>query len=527
MCMCQSRAPGGARGLGGSVPAEFDTCCPRPCPPIADAVAAIATIEALLMKVRRAIILISPAGKPDPRMGHAVPDRQGRRFRAPRIRISFPHHEETMKIRVKPLWTLLRGSLGFATDLLAVLLACRLSTLLTILGFVFFVLVGQGHEFVEALASETEDPLYWAHQLFFLAAVLIWFGTTWLTSVALLANQPARAVSDPARARKIERFMPRILSFLSVLSVAIGSFVMARYVQGAAYLLLAAVLLAVAWRYEDAMREALAQKSRVAVPAKINSLMRRAPEEPPLEFSVSGITRALLFVFGASWVLFILFVVSPVWLPQGIGTLAIVLFAWSAWLVFGNFVLTCMPRMNRAPTLLLALIAWAVAISSLNDNHRVREAQGAPAVPRGLEVREHFDQWIASPERERDPKRRYPVVIVAAQGGGIRAAYWHATLLAAIQEKQPRFARHIYAISGVSGGSLGAVVFDALLAQSPGAAGGLCEVRGTAEKSIERCAAQVLGQDFLSPALAGLLFPDLGQRVLPFSRGGFDPAGAL
>ena len=74
---------------------------------------------------------------------------------------------------MKPLWAFLRNSLGIATDLVAVLLACRLSTLLTILGFVFFVLVGQGREFVEALAGETQDPRYWAHQLFFLAAVLI------------------------------------------------------------------------------------------------------------------------------------------------------------------------------------------------------------------------------------------------------------------------------------------------------------------------------------------------------------------
>jgi len=427
---------------------------------------------------------------------------------------------------VKPLWTFLRNSLGFATDLFAVLLACRLSTLLTLLGFVFFVLVGQGREFVEALGSETEDPRYWAHQLFFLAAVLIWFGTTWLTSVALLANQPARAVSDPLRARKIERFMPRALGFLAVASVAIGSFAMAQYLQGAAYLLLAAGLLALAWRYEDGMREALAQKSRVIVPAKINALLRRG--EAPIEFSVSGITRALLVVFGASWVLLALFVVSPVALPQGIGTLAIVLFAWSAWLVFGNFVLTCMPRMNRAPALLLVLIVWAVAISSCNDNHRVREAGGgASAVPRELGLREHFEKWIAARERARDPKKRYPVVIVAAEGGGIRAAYWTATLLAAIQEKEPSFASHVYAISGVSGGSVGAVVFDALLAQVPGAGGKLCEVRGTAETSRERCAEHVLGEDFLSPTLAAFLFPDLVQRFLPFPVERLDRARAL
>jgi hypothetical protein len=427
---------------------------------------------------------------------------------------------------VKLLWTFLRASLGIATDLFAVLIACRLSTLLTVLGFVFFVGVGQGREFIEALGSETQDPLYWAHQLFFLAAVLIWFGTTWLTSVALLANQPARAVSDPARARKVERFMPRTLGFLAVASVATGSFVMAQYLQGAAYLLLAAGLLALAWRYEDGMREALARKSRVAVPAKINALLKRG--EAPIEFSVSGITRALLVVFAASWVLLALFVVSPVWLPQGIGTLAIVLFAWSAWLVFGNFVLTCMPRMNHAPTLFLVLFVWAAAISSCNDNHRLREAgAGASAIAREPELRRHFDQWIASRERARDPKRRYPVVIVATEGGGIRAAYWTATLLAAIQEKEPAFARHVYAISGVSGGSLGAVVFDALLAQVPGAGGKLCEVGGKAETSLERCAAQVLGVDFLSPTVAALLFPDLVQRFLPFPVERFDRARAL
>src|SRR5712692_7985110 len=59
MCMWQSQAPSGALSFGGSVPPEFDTCSPRLCRPIADAVAAIAIIEAFLMKVRRAIMSIS------------------------------------------------------------------------------------------------------------------------------------------------------------------------------------------------------------------------------------------------------------------------------------------------------------------------------------------------------------------------------------------------------------------------------------------------------------------------------------
>src|SRR5260221_5986076 len=92
--MWQSHAPSGALSFGGSVPAEFDTGWPWLCRPIADAVAAIATIEALLMNVRRAVMSISLISQ---RMEHPGPDRQGRRSRARRIRISFPRNEETMK----------------------------------------------------------------------------------------------------------------------------------------------------------------------------------------------------------------------------------------------------------------------------------------------------------------------------------------------------------------------------------------------------------------------------------------------
>src|SRR5258708_13775981 len=109
--MWQSQAPSGALSFGGSVPAEVDTCWPWLCRSIADAVAAIAAIEALLMKVRRAVMSISLISQ---RMEHPVPDRQGRRSRARRIRISFPHKEETMKKTV-----ISHAAFGCATALLA------------------------------------------------------------------------------------------------------------------------------------------------------------------------------------------------------------------------------------------------------------------------------------------------------------------------------------------------------------------------------------------------------------------------
>ena len=56
----------------------------------------------------------------------------------------------------------------------------------------------------------------------------------------------------------------------------------------------------------------------------------------------------------------------------------------------------------------------------------------------------------------------YPVFIVAAAGGGAYSAHYTATFLARMQDSCPNFAQHVFAISGVSGGSIGASLFAGL-----------------------------------------------------------------
>ncbi|MBA3830588.1 MAG: patatin-like phospholipase family protein [Chthoniobacterales bacterium] len=104
----------------------------------------------------------------------------------------------------------------------------------------------------------------------------------------------------------------------------------------------------------------------------------------------------------------------------------------------------------------------------------------------------------------------HPLFIVATEGGGIRAAYWTATVLGKLQDGDPSFADHIFAISGVSGGSVGAAVFDALVAD------------GTKPGEFERRGQEILGVDFLSPAMAAMLYPDFLQRFIPFPVPYFD-----
>jgi hypothetical protein len=118
---------------------------------------------------------------------------------------------------------------------------------------------------------------------------------------------------------------------------------------------------------------------------------------------------------------------------------------------------------------------------------------------------------------------------VAAAGGGAYAAYYTAMFLARLQDRCPNFAQHTFAISGVSGGSLGATVFAAL-AKQMAKNGDYIECNFNVppkDGPFEEKVREIFSADFLSPVLAAALFPDLLQRVLPFPVPSFDRAKAL
>jgi hypothetical protein len=105
------------------------------------------------------------------------------------------------------------------------------------------------------------------------------------------------------------------------------------------------------------------------------------------------------------------------------------------------------------------------------------------------------------------------------------AAYWTALVLGELQDRATAagldFARHVFAISGVSGGSPGAATFAALMAsqnagQPPKPPDG-CPVDENVDPTTLRGRAErVLRHDFLSPAVAVMLFSDNFQQVAPY-----------
>ncbi|HEY1392328.1 MAG TPA: hypothetical protein VFV25_03090, partial [Methylibium sp.] len=108
------------------------------------------------------------------------------------------------------------------------------------------------------------------------------------------------------------------------------------------------------------------------------------------------------------------------------------------------------------------------------------------------------------------------------------AAYWGAYTLGWLEDEargagRP-FAADIYAISGVSGGSLGAAAFVAALASEQAA---LQQGGGHRAASLAGWMGELLGRDDLSPVVGMALFPDLVARLSPVAIRRFDRSQAL
>ena len=172
------------------------------------------------------------------------------------------------------------------------------------------------------------------------------------------------------------------------------------------------------------------------------------------------------------------FMLYPVRLPQTIGVLATVALCIIG-LTFTVEHLNVWAERARVPIIIpLLLAALAFSAFDLNDNHLIRtigkdaiatEQRDTPTFGAAKDLpnaRDEFRKWYMAREdrKEYDDKhKRYPVYVVAAQGGGIYAATHALTFLTGMQDACPRFAQHMFAISSVSGGSIGAAMFAALI----------------------------------------------------------------
>ncbi|HJZ42913.1 MAG TPA: hypothetical protein VJ233_04260 [Hyphomicrobiaceae bacterium] len=249
-----------------------------------------------------------------------------------------------------------------------------------------------------------------------------------------------------------------------------------------------------------------------------------APQQPRA-FAFSTIERIVWYAAALAMVGLAFAPAASIPLSQAFGALPAFLLFLCVLLVALSALQSWSDRLGVPWIMLLLLWGLALAVFDRGEAHRARLVE-SPGRGEGLiQLQYAFMEWY----RERKDKASYqnepyPVYLIAAEAGGLYAAQFTAKVLARLQDRCPNFAQHVFAISGVSGGSLGASIFSSLAKKH--AKNGPWQPCRVGSDVFEKKVDEILKQDFLAPIVSRAFFADLLQRFLPqplivsqFSRG--------
>jgi hypothetical protein len=251
---------------------------------------------------------------------------------------------------------------------------------------------------------------------------------------------------------------------------------------------------------------------------------------------LAGSSRARRVTALSTWLLFpcivlafvVFLVADQVRVPQYLGAVPI----FAVWMILLALLFALLARFSILSIPVLAILAIFLAVIEffgLSDNHELRVTSKA-AVPARPSLSLAFEHWLESRKdlkAYQDANKPYPVYIVAAEGGGLYAAYQTTQFLTRLQDLCPGFAQHVFTLSGVSGGSLGAAVFTAMADERANQPAAPCAPDTGKVGTLEERSHTVLSKDLLSPILWAALFPDFLQRFIPWPIGVLDRGRAL
>ena len=161
------------------------------------------------------------------------------------------------------------------------------------------------------------------------------------------------------------------------------------------------------------------------------------------------------------------------------------------------------------PPVLAVLVLWTAATTYGLHLHTVRVAGGD--LPKRENLTTYFKTWAEACAPKQGPVRP---IIVAVSGGASRAAVWGAQVLQEVEQASVPGGPAVFAVSSVSGGSLGVAGYMALLAGMKDGDRCTAESREARKKRVALLAEAPLGDDVLSALLAGGLAADIPRAIL-------------
>ena len=286
--------------------------------------------------------------------------------------------------------------------------------------------------------------------------------------------------------------------------------------------------------------EAAAGWFEARLPARFRFGVRAAGADPatmsehyvgPLLLIVVFLASAIIFFFGPN--------VAGEWLPRAL-IVPVVLGGWLPLLTW----LSGLGRRLSVPLISGGFLVLAVLSALFGDNHSVRRivtaefapqqktipaaasAAAPPAYPL-MTLNEAVDLWMQENDCKLDPARCPRPIIVAGAGGASRAGFFTASVIGHMMDGAAHYVatsyppleagdvrKRIFAISGVSGSAVGAVMTVAAMARAGSATRQPCVDRtptlwyGDEINNWRDCLEALMAGDFLTPVVLGLIFND-------------------
>jgi hypothetical protein len=150
--------------------------------------------------------------------------------------------------------------------------------------------------------------------------------------------------------------------------------------------------------------------------------------------------------------------------------------------------------------LLWTITAFSLfALWSPQSDHFFRVEQREAAMQEPPTAAAYMKKRLAMQEQLKKPKR---LIVVATPGGGIQAAAWTAKVLTELNHEAPGFRDSVAAVSSVSGGSLGSIIYAASFDG----------------RIREDQVAQKARQSAIDEVAWGWTVPDVWRAILPWFR---------
>ena len=317
------------------------------------------------------------------------------------------------------------------------------------------------------------------------------------------------------------------LFFITVLTMVIGSSLITLNISRYSWLVIvmllilqACFMILVVTRREALQQQKKDPKNKAAAMSKMVRLAKFLgipPEEIRFHVTFLSISLVALVVYMAC-TLNVAFAVS-------LGSFPFVLLAFSVFMGFGFILAFFSVRIGINIHLIFLFIVFL--FGQWTERHDVALIDKNPIIKESFankaSVRDYFIQWVKDRDTLIRKSKEFPVYFVLSDGGASRSGYWVSSVLGKLEDtSQHGFSKHLFCLSGASGGSVGNAAFYTLLKN----AADRPDKNLPNNQLFYQAGKEYLRSDFLTYTLSRMLGHDFVVAMLPFSTRG-DRAKAL